>query len=343
MNILVTGANGFVGRALIDRLLASHHRVTALVRSKKSIRKKDGVKWIEGDLLNPESLPNLEKIDRAYYLVHGLKSQDHLFEYHEALSAVNFINWIRPTQAGIIYLGGLGPNEHSLSPHLRSRHLTGAILGSSGLGLIEFRASIIVGEGSLSFEMIKALCQRFPFRPDFHLLNQPCQPLALEDLLNYLESGLTLNLQEHQIFEIGGPDVSSYGELLELYNDLTHLKRLKIKLPEVELKILMRAIDYAVPEYSQIGKKLTESLEHPTIVTNDLALKTFPQIKPISLVEAMEKAIKKSKTKYASLWEVDFAKNLLSDRLLAQSGFLSSDLLRNLEKVGKLRDIFKRK
>jgi uncharacterized protein YbjT (DUF2867 family) len=342
MNILVTGANGFVGKALIERLTKEGHHITALVRDRKSIKSKDGIKWIEGDLLRPNSLPKIENIDKSYYLVHGLKGDEGQFEYEEAMAAVNFINWIRPTGSGIIYLGGLGPNEEKISPHLRSRHLTGAILGSSGLSTIEFRASIILGEGSLSFEMIKAISERFPIRPNFPLLNQPCQPLALKDLLNYLVQALELN-DGHQIYEIGGPDALSYGELLDLYSHIAGLKRVKVKLPEVDAKILMRALDFAVPEHALIGKKLTESLEYPTVVSNNTSQIKFPDIQPMSSRDAMEEAFNASRTHYAPIWEKDFLKDLLSDKILAHSGLFSPELLQNLERVGKFKNILKRK
>lgn len=344
MNILVTGANGFVGAALIQKLSESGHHITAMVRSKNVDKKKmKNVKWIEGDLLRPDSLPELEDIERAYYLVHGLKGESGLFEHQEALAAVNFINWIRHTNAGIIYLGGLGPRNKDLSPHLRSRHLTGAILGSSGLPMIEFRASIILGEGSLSFEMVKALTERFPFRPELSLLNQPCQPLALCDLLKYLEAALFLPQESQRVFEIGGPEVTSYGELLDLYAELSHLKRFKIKLPDVEPKVLMKALDYALPEYADVGKKLIESLEYPTVVVGQEAEKVFPEIQPLKLREAMEVARKESKSVYPPMWEKEFLRTLLSDKILTQSGLLSPELLKNLERVGKLKDILSRK
>jgi uncharacterized protein YbjT (DUF2867 family) len=336
MNILVTGANGFVGNALIKKLLQEGHEITALVRSHKIKNNNDKIKWIQGDLLIPEKLPEIKNIDKAYFLVHGLKSDEKDFEYFESLAAVNFIHWIRPTNAGIIYLGGLGSDKEKLSPHLRSRHLTGAILGSSALSVIEFRASIILGEGSLSFEMIKAMTERFPVRPKMPLLDRPCQPLALSDLLDYLVSALHLTQKGHEIFEIGGPKAVTYGELLDLYAKLSGLKRPRVKVPELDARVLMKTLDYAIPEYSQIGKKLTESLEHPTVVTNNLASKIFPTIKPISLNEAMEEARKNSKTIYPPLWEKDFLKLLLSDKLLKESGPLSPEVLRQLEKLGKL-------
>jgi len=341
MKILVTGANGFVGRALIQHLSESGHEVTALVRSIKNVKHTSHkVHWIEGDILDPQNLPILKKMDKAFFLIHSLKEVSDLFENQEALAAVNFINWIRPTGASIVYLGGLGPKDVPLSPHLRSRHLTGAILGASGIPTIEFRASIVLGEGSLSFEMIKALAERLPFRPQFSLLNQPCQPLSLHDLLKYLDAALGHDEKRHEIFEIGGPDVATYGELLDLYSELAGLKRKKVKIPEVELKVLMKVMEYTIPEHANAGKKLAESLEHPTVVTNTDALVAFPEIKPQALRVAMDLARSSSKTHYAPLWEKEFLRILLSDKLLTQSGLLSPELMRNLEKVAKIKDIF---
>jgi len=343
MNILVTGANGFVGSSLIKRLATSGHKITALVRSNVPTEKIKNVSFIQGDLLKPKVLPALEKIDKAFYLVHGLKGQVQNFEYEETCAAMNFVNWIKSSKPDIIYLGGLSPENESLSPHLRSRVLTGNLLALSGLSVLEFRASIILGSQSLSFEMIKAMAERLPFRPDLSLLDHPCQPLALKDLLDYLVAALDFKVNEHEIVEIGGPEKTSYGELIELYSSLAGLKRKKIKLPEVESKVLMKALDYVVPEYSQVGKKLTESLEHPTIVTDEKAKDYFPKIRPLSLKDAMSEAKEHSSTHYAPLWEKDFLKMLLSDRLLTQSGLISPDLLKSLEKVGKLKDILVRK
>lgn len=336
MNILVTGANGFVGSHLIEQLSNSGHHIIALVRDKKKIKNKDGIKWIEGDLLNPEKLPDIGQIDRAYYLVHGLKSDASEFEYYESLAAVHFVNWIKPTGASIIYLGGLGPKDAELSPHLRSRHLTGAILGISGLPVIEFRASIILGAGSLSFEMIKAISERFPIRPDLSILRQSAQPLSLKDLMQYLISASELNVEGHHIFEIGTDQALSYGELLDLYAKIAGKHRLKIKVPHLDVRILVKILDYAIPEYADVGAKLSESLVHPTVVTNSLAQEYFPEIKPMSLQESMEAAIKSSKTHYASIWEKEFLKDLLSDKVLIESGLFSNEVISKIKKFEQL-------
>lgn len=342
MNILVTGATGFVGRFLITKLLEEGHTVYALTRKIKEKNKIQGLHWIEGDLIKKHSLPKLPKIEAAFFLVHGLNENEKNFEYYESLTAVNFINWIRLYSPHIIYLGGLGPDDVELSPHLRSRHLTGAILGSSGMMTTEFRASVILGEGSTSFEIIKALSERLPIRPDMKLLNQGCQPLALSDLLKYMITVLDYSHEGHQVIEIGAPEQLNYGELLDLYCELSDIKRKNIKVPEVEMKVLLKVLEYAIPELSEVGKKLTESLEHPTVVTNDLAKKAFPKIKPKSIRVAMDMARANSKTHYPALWDKDFFKKLLSDKILVQSGLLSPDLLKNLEKVTKIKDILSR-
>lgn len=341
LKVLVTGANGFVGQNLIRELVREGHDVYALVRSDAGV--PAGVTTLKGDLLRPESLPKLEKFDHAFYLVHGLKGDKRGFEYLEAMMAVNFVKWIRPTGARLTYLGGLGEEELILSPHLRSRHLTGSILGCSGLPTTEFRASIVLGESSLSFEMIKAIVERLPFIPEMKLLNQPCQPISLPDLMKYLLTNLRREGTGHEIFEIGGPDVVNYGELLDMYAEIKGLRRLRVKVPDVETRVILKALDYSIPEYKEAGKKLAESLIHPTVVKSVKFREAFPEIEPKSAREAMEEAAKNSKTAYAPLWEKDFLRELLSDKILTQSGLLSPELMKNIERVGKIRDMFSRK
>lgn len=344
MNILVTGATGFVGSLIIPELLDQGHHLWALHRGKKPKGKPHkNLKWIVGDLKKPEELPELESLDAAYYLVHGLKENPKTFEYDEAMAATTFLKWIKGKAAKLIYLGGLGPRDAELSPHLRSRHLTGAILGASGIPTIEFRASIILGDGSASFEMVKALSERFPIRPEMNLLDVPCQPLAAQDLESYLVRALDLNVSGHEIIEVGGPDVTTYGRLLDLYSELAGLSRKKVKVPEVDKKVLIKALDYAIPEHADVAKKLTESLEHATVVTDTSAKEHFPEIKPQKVRVAMDLARSKSQTEYAPVWNKDFLKHLLSDKILTQSGLFSPELLKNLERVGKLRSVLARK
>lgn len=337
MNILITGANGFVGTQLINHLKDKGHEIFGLVR--KDHPRVKGVKWLKGDLLEPDSLPDLPRIDKAFYLVHGLKEEKGSFEYAEAMAAVNFIHWVRSSSPDLIYLGGIIPKDEKLSPHLRSRKLCGAILGASGLNLLEFRASIVLGEGSLSFEMIKALSERFPIIPDIPLLAKESQPIALTDLLDYLEKSLEVKFSGHTVVEIGGEGKKTYGELLKLYSELKGLKRKMIKLPQVDLRILTKALDYSIPEHSQIGSKLTESLDHATVVTSTKDRELFPGISPMKLNQAMKEALEKSKTHYPPIWEKDFLKLLLNEKIIQES--LPSGIAGKLDRLSQFRDLFR--
>lgn len=344
MKILIAGGSGFVGQLLIEKLLEEGHEITALVRSTKGLQHHHGqVKYITGDLFHPETLPEIKELDKAYYLVHGLKSSEEDFEYEESLAAVNFVNWIRKTNSTLIYLGGLAPQVEHLSHHMRSRKLTGSILAASGLPVIEFRASIVLGVGSVSFEMVKALSERFPFRPEFSLLDQKCQPLGAGDLISYLTEGLKLEVSGHEVIELGGKDVVTYGELLDTYAELSGLKRKVIAIPNIDKNVLLKLLDYAIPELADIGKKLALSLEFPSIVTDNKASELFPEIRTQDLRTAMDLARAHSKTEYPPVWDKDFLKDLLSDKILTQSGLLSPELLRNLERLGKFKDIILRK
>jgi uncharacterized protein YbjT (DUF2867 family) len=221
--------------------------------------------------------------------------------------------------------------------------LTGALLGSSGLGAVELRASIILGDGSLSFEMIKSLVERLPLRPELPLLGQLCQPLAVDDLIDYLIGSLALEGTGHRIIEIGGPEQVTYGELLDLYARLSGKVRPKLRLPEVDARVLMKALDYSIPEHAQMGKKMTESLAHPTVVTDDSAAKHFPGIQPMGLEESMRRAMESSKTSYAPLWDKEFLASVLGDKVLSQSGLVSPELVRRLEQVNGLTRRLRRK
>lgn len=331
MKILVAGATGFVGRNLILELLKDGHEVIALCRSLNKVKNHDpGITWVEGDLLYEETLPKIEKVDKAFYLVHGLGGNERNFEYEESLAAVHFINWIRPSKADIIYLGALGKDSGLSSPHLRSRHLTGAILGASGLGVLEFRASIILGSESLSFEMIKGIATRAPFIPEFSLLSEPCEPLSLKDLLSYLKGSLETKVKGHKIVEIGGGEVTTYGKLLELYLHVNGEKKTKRKIPDLDPLIVKQFLEYLLPEHSGEGKKLVESLKYPTTADHGEAKKLFPEISPIGLEEAMKEASLNSHSLYAEIWNKEFIKEILSDKILKQG----------LKAVMDIRDFF---
>jgi uncharacterized protein YbjT (DUF2867 family) len=327
--ILVTGANGFVGKELINRLLKDEDtQIYALVRNQFQHQYPGSrITVIQGDLLDAESLPQLPNLDAAYYLVHGLKGNEKNFEHEESTAAVNFVSWLKKTTCNqIIYLGALGPSDE-LSPHLRSRHLTGRILALSPSPCIEFRASIVLGADSTSFEMVKALCERLPFIPEFKKLDSPCQPIDLDDLMLYLTSALQLETQSSMVIEIGGEDVMTYGDLMKLYCEITQKSRKSLRVPALDDRVLKTLIDFIIPEMANVGKKLFESLDHPTVVTNKIAMSTFPDIHPINAFDAMEKSIQKSVTNYPHLWNKEMLLFLIKENLINQKNLKTLETL----------------
>ena len=180
----------------------------------------------------------------------------------------------RPRDAAvkrIIYLGGLADEKELLSPHLRSRHEVGQILCSTGVQVVEFRASIVIGSGSLSFEMIRALVEKLPIMITPRWVAVPAQPIAIEDLLNYLVAALFLNGNDSRIYEIGGSEQVSYGELMREYARQRGLHRLLIRVPVLTPRLSSLWLGLVTPLYARIGRKLIDSIRHPTLVRDPSA------------------------------------------------------------------------
>ncbi|MBS0262996.1 MAG: NAD(P)H-binding protein, partial [Planctomycetes bacterium] len=218
--VLLTGATGYVGGRLLRLLEQRGIPVRCLTRRPASLQGENGPQRevVAGDVLQPETLPAaLQGIDTAYYLIHSMgDTQD--FEARDRDAAENFAK--AASAAGIrriIYLGGLGNPDHQLSKHLRSRQETGDVLRAHHPRVIEFRASIVIGSGSLSFEMIRALVERLPVMICPLWVQVKAQPIAVEDLLEYLGAALDLPDGPSQVYEIGGPDQVSYGEIMQEY------------------------------------------------------------------------------------------------------------------------------
>ena len=226
-------------------------------------------------------------VHTAYYLVHSLGTRQD-FEREDRQAAANFAAAAR--QAGvqrIIYLGGLGDAEHGLSPHLRSRQETGEVLRSSGVPVIELRASIIIGSGSLSFELIRALTERLPVMICPRWVATPTQPIAIEDVLEYLLAAINLPEEKSRIFEIGGPDVVSYGDIMREYARQRGLRRLMISVPLLTPYLSSLWLGLVTPVYARVGRKLVEGLRNPTVVRDPSARDAF-SIRPRSLAEAIQ-------------------------------------------------------
>jgi uncharacterized protein YbjT (DUF2867 family)/tryptophan-rich sensory protein len=291
--ILVTGGTGYVGGRLIGLLEERGHAVRCLARRPEYLRSRvgPGTQVVAGDVLRAESLaPALEGIDTAYYLVHSMGTGND-FEDEDRQAARNFAQAAR--QCGvkrIIYLGGLGDEQQTLSKHLRSRQEVGQILRESAARVIEFRASIVIGSGSLSFELIRALVQKLPVMICPKWVSTPAQPIAIEDLLGYLLGALDLPDGPSEVFEIGGPDQMSYGEIMREYARQRGLRRWMIPVPFLSPKLSSLWLGLVTPVYARIGRKLVDSLRNPTLVTNDRALRAF-SIKPRGVTEAIARAL----------------------------------------------------
>jgi uncharacterized protein YbjT (DUF2867 family) len=237
-------------------------------------------------VLDPDSLASaMAGIDTAYYLVHSMGSSA-AFEEQDRQAARHFGEVAR--RAGvrrIVYLGGLAHGPE-LSPHLRSRQEVGEILRSSGVPTVELRASIIIGSGSLSFEMIRALVEKLPVMVAPRWVRLTAQPIAIEDVVEYLDESRTLPLEASGVYEIGGADRVSYLELMREYARQRDLRRLIITVPVLTPRLSSLWLALVTPAHARVGRKLIDSVRHDTVVRDPAASKAF-SVRPRGYREAM--------------------------------------------------------
>ncbi|WP_165251012.1 NAD(P)H-binding protein [Paludisphaera soli] len=293
--VLVAGASGYIGGRLIPALENRGVRVRALARKLDALRGRLGAasEAVAGDVLDRPSLDApLAGVETAYYLVHLMSGAED-FEEQDRRAAANFAEAARAAGVRrIIYLGGLGDDDDpGLSPHLKSRHEVGAILRKSGVETIEFRASAILGPGSLSYDMVKTLTDRLPVMICPKWLSTPSQPIAVEDVVSYLTAALDLPPGPSRIVEIGGSDVVKYRDLIEEYARQKGLKRTLISVPVLTPWLSGLWLAIVTPNKFGVGRHLIEGLKNPTVVRDDSARTLFPQIGPIGVVEAIGRAI----------------------------------------------------
>ncbi|MDZ4784296.1 MAG: NAD(P)H-binding protein [Planctomycetia bacterium] len=258
---------------------------------------KGSTEIVRGDVLSPPSLDAaLQGVQTAYYLVH-LMSGSSDFEEEDRQAATNFAAAAqRAAVRRIIYLGGLGDDgDPKLSPHLRSRHEVGEILRNSGVETIEFRAGMVVGARSLSFQLMKSLTDRLPVMICPRWLTTPTQPIAIQDVLAYLLAAKDLPPGESRIFEIGSPDVVTYSDLIREYARQRGLRRWLIFVPVLTPYLSGLWLALVTPATYEVGRHLIEGLKNPTVVRNSQALHTFP-IRPVGAAEAIRLAIKESES-----------------------------------------------
>jgi uncharacterized protein YbjT (DUF2867 family) len=291
--ILVTGATGYVGGRLWRRLEDLGHRVRCLVRSPERLLGRVGptTEVVRGDVFEPATLRQaLKGVRSAYYMIHSMGSREG-FEDLDRQGAQNFSAAARDAGVEqIIYLGGLAPEDQTLSPHLRSRHEVGKILRESGVPTIELRASIVLGSGSLSFEMIRALVERLPAMITPKWVKVEAQPIAIDDMLRYLIESLDL-APNSRVFEIGGADRASYGDLMREYARQRGLRRIMVPVPVLTPRLSSLWLGLVTPLYARVGKKLIESIEIPTVINDHTAAQEFT-VRPQGMRESIATALR---------------------------------------------------
>jgi uncharacterized protein YbjT (DUF2867 family) len=298
MNILLTGSTGYIGKLLADRLLKDPDvQLRLFVRDRQKLKfdPSDKLEIFEGNAIEMESLAGaLSEIDVAYYLIHSMGAKADYRELDKTI-ATNFREaCIRAGVKRIIYLGGLGIKE-TASKHLLSRIETGEILSAkpNQIQTIFFRASIIIGSGSASFEIIRNLVQKLPVMTTPRFVHTRTQPISVSDVLAYLSQAKDLEGKSNLIVDIGSEQMS-FKDMLQRTAQLMGLRRLIIPVPLFTPKlssywlVLMSAVPY------RIASALVEGLRSETVVQNDNAKRFFPDIHPVSFDEAIQRALEKT-------------------------------------------------
>ncbi len=301
IKILLTGATGYVGGRLLPLLEESGNDIRCMSRRPESLSHAvaEGTEAVYGDALDAASLNSaLAGVHTAYYLVHSMGS-DADFEETDRVAAELFAEACTAQKVKrIIYLGGLGNPDHKLSKHLRSRQEIGNILRTSTAAVVEFRASIIIGSGSLSFELIRALVEQLPVMICPKWVRVKAQPIAIEDVLAYLIEAQGLPIGKTVVFEIGGPDQMSYGEIMQLYARLRGLRRWMIAVPVLTPYLSSLWLGLVTPLYARVGKKLIESLKNSTLISNNVADRYF-NVEPKTTELAIARALVYEEQQYA--------------------------------------------
>ncbi len=325
--VLVTGATGYIGGRLVPRLLEAGFRVRCLARDPARLQGRpwlDKIEVVAGDCLRSGTLPAAMKgVEVAFYMVHSMAAgQD--FEQRDVLAARNFATAAQAAGVRrIIYLGGLGDSDTALSGHLRSRQETGAVLRESGVPVTEFRAPVIVGSGSLSFEIIRYLTERLPVMICPRWLYTRAQPIAIRNVLDYLVAALDTPESTGRIIEIGGADVLTYGDLLRGYAKARGLKRWLVPVPVLTPRLSSYWVHLVTPVPATIARPLIQGLRNDVVVRDDIALRLFPQIKPLDYATAVRLALTNLETGHVeTAW---------SDAMSSSQGDIAPVVLTTLE------------
>lgn len=320
MKILLTGANGYIGMRLLPLLIEEGHEVVCAVRSANRLsvspEMQKKISIVEIDFLetpNPSILP--KDIDAAYYLIHSMTSSTTDFDEKEALAAKNFNEYLAPTSCKqVIYVGGIA-NEENLSKHLWSRKNVEETLENGNAALTVLRAAIIVGSGSASFEIIRDLCEKLPIMVTPRWVKTKCQPIAIRDVLKYLTGVLGNEQCYNNGFDIGGPDVLSYREMMEEYSRFRELKLSIVTLPFLSPKLSSYWLYFVTSTSYKLALNLVDSMRIE-VITSDTRLQKILNVTPISYNKAIELAFKKIKqNQVVSSWKDSMVSGRFSKEL----------------------------
>lgn len=297
--VLVTGATGYVGGRLVPCLLDHGCEVRCFVRDARRLRAQpwsSEVSVAVGDALAPDTLPPaMEGIDAVYYLIHSLGSGESTFANRDRRAAVN----VRSAAAAadverIIYLGGMRPKGERQSKHLQSRIETGHVLRDGPVPVIEFRAAQIVGAGSLSFELVRYLTERVPLMICPKWVQTPTQPIAIQNVLEYLIAALHQPESGDAIVEIGGSDVLTYAEMFEIYAAVRGLRRPIVHVPFLTPRLSSHWVEFVTPISNTIATPLIEGLDNEVVVDDpEPARSLFPTVEPLPYEAAVRLALRR--------------------------------------------------
>lgn len=293
MRILVTGATGFVGQSLVPALLDSGYDVRALSRSRSDAQDRlaGRVEVVEADVLDEQSLGDVfEGVEVAYYLIHSM-GEGAEYEKRDRRAAEHFAT--AASEAGVdrvIYLGGLGTTGDDLSTHLASRREVEAQLAKGEYDLTTFRAAIIVGAGSASFDMVRQLVARLPVMVTPKWVRTPAQPIAISDVVDYLVTAVETPETAGKTLEIGGPEVLSYEEMMQRTATAMDRRLVIIPVPVLSPKLSVYWIDLVTDTPPRISHPLIEGLKNPVVVTDDTAPHLL-DVTPTSFDEAVARAL----------------------------------------------------
>jgi uncharacterized protein YbjT (DUF2867 family) len=290
MRVLVTGATGFVGRRLVPALLDAGHDLTVLVRDAGGYEPPGDVRVVEGDLLDPGSFEEALDVEAAYYLVHSMTARDD-FAARDRQAASAFAS--AASEAGVervVYLGGLGEERDELSPHLQSRREVERVLSEGTYELTTLRAAIIVGAGSAGFEMIRQLATRLPVMVTPRWVETPCQPIAVDDVIGYLVGVLDAPETAGETYEIGGPEVLTYGEMLRRVGRHLGHEPLVLGVPVLTPRLSAYWVGLMTDVPWRVARPLIEGLKNPVVVHDD-RLSDVIAVEPTPFDEAVRRAL----------------------------------------------------